>query len=394
MQGHERRSFLKATESNYKELYGLFKRVFFGDDTRELLKDLSEYAQIYAWILPNGATGKKAIDLELHDIGRLNVTTAYSFLMVLLRNWKLGIFTAEDIVDILSAFKVYCMRRRLLGITSAENKNFPGLVSHIPDLAKADDKKAKMFDILGSQESNMRLPNDVELSRYLETMNFYNFKYCKFYLSLVEEKITRSRPDQDDELLQIEHIMPQKLNDEWQEELGENYESIHQDLVHTIGNLTLIRHNQQLGQKSFKQKKDVYENNAGLQIAKTKIIDNEHWNEVSIKNRADWIIKYLLEDVLAIPDKMRRVNNFRIKEGGGLSFQSLQLIGLDIEFADDPSIKARVVADKEVEFEGKKWRLSPLTKEIQSRRGMLNPSGVYSGPQYWMFDGIRLTDIM
>lgn len=60
----------------------------------------------------------------------------------------------------------------------------------------------------------------------------------------------------------------------------------------------------------------------------------------------------------------------------------------------DPSIVAHVVSDKEVEFEGKKWRLSPLTKEIQTRRGKLSPSGAYQGAQYWEYDGIKLADII
>ncbi len=228
----------------------------------------------------------------------------------------------------------------------------------------------------------------------METMNFYNFKYCKFYLSLVEESITRSRPDQSDEKLQIEHIMPKTLNDAWRDYLGADCEAMHQELVNTIGNLTLIRHNQELGQKLFNEKKETYENNAGLQIAKTEIIDKAVWNGDTIQSRTRWLIKYLLDNVLAIPESMRITNNFNQKEGRGLSFQELQLIGLDINFIDDPTIVARVVSDHEVEFEGKRWRLSPLTREIQTRRGKLNASGGYSGAQWWEFDGIRLSDVI
>ena len=395
MQAIMAKSFVKATDANYKELYRQFKLVFAENDSKELLKDLAEYADIYAYFLPTGTTGEKAIDRELQDLATLNVTTAYSFLMVLLHAWKHGLFTAQDIADIIFAFKIYCARRRILGITQAENKNFPLLAGKILELEAAEDKKAKMFEILANQESNLRLPNDIELSRHLETMNFFNFQYCKFYLSLVEEKITKFRPGQSgDDKLQTEHIMPQTLNDVWKTELGENYEAIHQELVHTIGNLTLIRHNQELGNKPFDEKKVIYVNNAGLQIAKTKITENDHWTEKEIRDRAAWIIDYMLREVLPIPDAMRKVNNFKIREGRGLSFQNLQLIGMDISFIDDPSIVAHVVSDKEVEFEGKKWRLSPLTREIQTRRGLVTPSGAYQGSLYWQYDDIRLADIM
>ena len=281
-----------------------------------------------------------------------------------------------------------------MALTMAENKVFPTLANYVSEIVEAADKKTKMFDILSKQESNLRLPNDIELTRALETMNFYNFKHCKFYLSLIEESITRSMPDLGDEKLQIEHIMPQKLNEDWQSELGDDYETIHQDLINTIGNLTLIRHNQELGNKPFSEKKEVYENNAGLQIAKTKITNQDKWDEMAIKSRSEWIRAYLLTEVLPIPDERRRKNNFTPKEGRRLSFQELQLIGLDITFVDDSSIRAHVIGDKEVEFEGKKWRLSPLTKEIQERRGRVNASGSYQGAQYWEFDGIKLADIM
>ena len=83
-----------------------------------------------------------------------------------------------------------------------------------------------------------------------------------------------------------------------------------------------------------------------------------------------------------------------VKESRGLSFQELQLIGCDINFIDDPTIVAHVVSDKEVEFEGKKWRLSPLTREIYTRKGKVNASGSYQGAQHWEFEDIKLADII
>ena len=394
MQAHEKRSLLKATEANYKELYSIFKNIFGGTDSKLLLKDLTESAILYASILPGGSTGESKIDYPIQDLGRANSTTAYSFLLALLRTWKQGGLTTQNTEDILEAFRIYCLRRRLIALSAAENKNFPMLVKHIPELQKAQDKKRKMFELLSNQESNLRLPNDIEVSRVLETMNFYNYRYCKFFLALIEEQLTKSRPDLSDDHLQVEHIMPQKLNNDWINELGPDYETIHQEYVHLIGNLTLIRHNQELGQKKFSDKKIIYNNKAGLQIAKTRIVDKAHWDKKTIRDRARWMIKYLLTDVLPIPDEMRKVNNFAAKEGKHLSFQELQLIGLDINFIDDPSIRAHVVGDRDVEFEGKKWKLSPLTREIQKRRDKLSPSGAYQGAQYWEYDGIKLADIM
>lgn len=395
MQGYARRSFVKSTEANSKELYSAFKQLFARSDAT-LLRNLSEYSTVYAWVIKGEGTGSKEIDREMKDFNTLGVTTAYSFFMWLLKAWKDEVFTAQDVADILYVFKIYCMRKRLAGLAAGENKVFPTFVNLVEQLADASDKKAEMYKILAKQETNLRLPNDVELQRTLETMNFASFRYCKLYLSLIEEKITKSRPDQTDERLQIEHIMPQTLNDEWKEALGEDWETVHSELLNTIGNLTLIRHNQELGNKPFDKKKETYENNAGLQIAKTGITNRDKWDKDAILSRSRWIIQYLLQDVLPIPDAMRRTNNFKVIDSSGrrsFSFNQLQLIGEDIVFCYDNSIVAHVVSDKEVEFEGKRWRLSPLTSEIQKRRGALNSSGSYQGPRYWMYDGMYLSEV-
>lgn len=392
MQANQRKSYPKASDNNSKYLYSIFKTLFSEKDHTELLRELSEYSKVYSFVIFDKTTGDKHIDHELSDMRRLNVTTLSPFLMVLLRSWETEKISSKGITDILFALKIYCLRRKILpNLGPGENKAFPKLVNYIDELANADDKKQKMFEILSNQESKLKLPNDIELSQELEKANLYNFGYCRFILSLIEEKITKSRPD--DEKLQIEHIMPQTLNDAWKEELGEDYEKVrlNPDLVHNIGNLTLIRHNQELGNKSFNEKKEIYTNNAGLQIAKTKIIDQDHWNVHAIKERQKWITEYLLKEVLPIPESMRHSNNFKDRTSSTFSFQEIGLVGLDIEFCDDKSIVAHVVNDKEVEFEGKKWRLSNLTKEIQTRRGKANNSGKYWGQNYWEYDGTRLS---
>ena len=394
MQAHEGRSYYKASESHYKDLYGEFKKIFGDSDAQELLKDLSECASIYSYCIGDAPTGSDRIDRYLADLNRMSVTTSYSFLMVLLRAWKHGQLTEQSVIDILDAFRIYCLRRRLIGATTAENKNFPQYVKWMGDLTAALDKKQRMFELLARQESNLRLPNDIEIKRFMSTMNFYNFGYCKFYLALVEEAMTKGRPDLGDKLLQTEHIMPRNLSDAWRAALGEDCDVMHQELVDTIGNLTLIRHNQELGNKPFAEKKAVYESAEGLQIARAFIQNESVWDGNAIRNRTDWISDYMLLNVFPIPKAMRQINNYIPKEGRALSFQNLQLIGLEIEFIDDPSYRAKVVGDKEVEFEGKKWRLSPLTQEIQKRRGKETKSGAYQGARFWAYDGLRLSDII
>ena len=392
MQAKEGRSFPKATESNHKHLYSIFKTLIKKGNATGLLKELEEASKLYAAILPGGTKKNDKIDKILGDFNELQVTTAYSFLLVLLKKWKDKYFSDKDTVDILTAFLVYCQRRRLFGLHAGENKNYPQLVNKIPELKKAKNKMNAMFAILSEQEANLRLPNDLELERHLTTMNFYNFAYCKYFLALVEEKLTKHRPDIKNDTLTIEHIMPQTLNNEWKKELGSNYQDYYETLLHNIGNLTLTRFNQELSNDPFREKKKQYKDRAGLQIAQTEITNRTKWTDKEIKKREKWIINYLLNDVLPIPDKMRKANNYIAKQGTGLSFKALQLIGCDIVFSNDTSIVAHVISDKKVEFEGKSWDLSKLTKEIYNRKGMGKTSNKYQGYQHWEYDEVKLAD--
>lgn len=394
MQGMMARPFKQATDTNYKELYSLFKTNFAEVNAEDLLKDFLTYSTLYSYITQDKPSGSTIVDKALKDIRLLTATTAYSFILMIMAEWQQNRITDTELVDILSGIKIYIFRRRIIGLTGAENKIFPTLVNIIPDIIEAPNKLQKTFDVLASLDNAARLPNDIEIKRELETMNFYASKYAKTSYALIEECMTKSRPELSDSNLQIEHIMPRKLNNEWKQSLGSDYERIHQNYVNNIGNLTLIRHNQELGNNSFAKKKELYKNNSGLQIAKTKITDCNEWNEKTIQDRANWLIDYLLNNIIPIPDSMRRTNNFISRNSNGLSFLELQLIGNDISFIADPSITAHVVGDKEVEFEGKRWRLSPLTRELYTRKGTVNKSGAYQGAQHWAYDGMKLADIM
>ena len=403
MQAKDKKPYKIAQESNYKELYREFKSSFFDfrtmtakvQDSTELLKELSDFSDLYASITSDVSTGSKVIDKAMQNIRSIKISTAYSFILVILNEWKHYTITEKETAEILEALFIYGMRRRIIGDTNFENKFFPVLAKKIDQIIKAPDKKLEMFKLFSSQEEKARLPNDIEVGVQLKEMNFYAFSNCKFMLSLIEEHLTKERPRQDDKLLQIEHIMPRKIDrKDWLDVLGDNAEEEHKKYVNRLGNLTLIRHNQELGNKAFSEKKDVYENKAGLQIAKSKITECDVWDIEAIENRGEWLKNMILDDIIPIPEEMKKLNNYSIKESKGLNFLDLQMIGATINFIKDPKITAKVVGKAEVEYNGKRTRLSPLTRELMEQRGEGNKSGAYQGAQYWEYEGIKLADII
>lgn len=67
--------------------------------------------------------------------------------------------------------------------------------------------------------------------------------------------------------------------------------------------------------------------------------------------------------------------------------------GEEIIFIADKEITAKVIGEREVEYGGQVWKLSPLTYKIFEQKGELNSSGAYQGAAYWQYKGIKLKDL-
>lgn len=82
------------------------------------------------------------------------------------------------------------------------------------------------------------------------------------------------------------------------------------------------------------------------------------------------------------------------KQGALFSFYRKGLQpGDQISFTSDPDIIATVVNERDVEYAGQNWKLSPLTYKIFEDRGQLNNSGAYHGAAYWKYNGKKLKDL-
>lgn len=82
------------------------------------------------------------------------------------------------------------------------------------------------------------------------------------------------------------------------------------------------------------------------------------------------------------------------KQGNLFSFYKKGLKNGDtIIFTHDEAVVAKVVGEREVEYEGQIFKLSPLVYKIFEQKGQLNTSGAYQGAQYFKFHGIKLKDL-
>lgn len=163
---------------------------------------------------------------------------------------------------------------------------------------------------MSNQDEGAELPNDTEVENALTSMNFYTFAYAKVVLAMIERRHSRLSVSALD-VLTIEHIMLQKLNDEWKAELGENYEDVHLRLKDNIGNLMLIgdRVNSAASNRGFDVKKYIYTESDLWKANSENIANAEMWDEDAIKARCERMINDIC-DIVSIPTGMRKVANW------------------------------------------------------------------------------------
>lgn len=187
-------------------------------------------------------------------------------------------------------------RRIICGIDSGSlNKMFAFMGQSIKNLVlkeKISYLVAFKYTIL-NKIGHYRFPRDNEFEEKFINKDVYSTKsnYKKYFLAELENYDNQEKIDVYGQLdtgeLTIEHIMPQTLSDQWKQELGEQYESIHSTYLHTIGNLTLTGYNSKYSNLPFNDKCTIAKGFQESRLYLNKYISKQStWNETTILNRA------------------------------------------------------------------------------------------------------------
>lgn len=158
------------------------------------------------------------------------------------------------------------------------------------------------------RDGNYQLPRDVQFVTAIQTRDVYHM--LKPYQIFLFERLENSVPGEYNDVAAdmkkkdatIEHIMPQTLNGEWKNMLGDNYEEIQEKYLHTFANLTLTGINSELSNKAFEIKRDGKNNGdvvcPGYKDSKyrlTKLVTTcEKWREEELQKRSEEIVKTFL----------------------------------------------------------------------------------------------------
>jgi hypothetical protein len=299
-------TFKERRVPNISRVYFTFKDYIQKNSTisiEDILHELLVFSEYYSRIISSTHPNKKINEI-LTYLNKLDMTVAYPFLFEVFNDYySEKIISDENLLEILLVIESYIVRRLVCEVpTNALNKLFMTLGR---DIKYFPDYKANYVEILKyillQKRSSQRFPSDDEIKEKMPVKDFYNMnaKNNMHILERLENFENREKIDLQkllaENILTIEHVMPQTLSKTWKDELGTDYESVHSTYLHTIGNLTLTAYNREMSNKSFSEKKTI---DGGF--LQSKLYLNEYtknqdlWNKNTINERAVILVEKTL----------------------------------------------------------------------------------------------------
>ena len=282
------------------EAYKSFKQVYVEGkyDNERMLQEILHYAKQYYVFCYGSSDFGAEVNKALAGLRKLKQTTVYLFLFRVFDDYENGIINKNELARVLKMLLSYSIRRLVCEIGS---NTLRGLYKTLYGrVFEQKENKNTYYDSLVSfflqQTSKNTIPSDNEFVTALQEKNLYSKNaLCKYLLCAIENQ---GKETLDTENLSIEHIMPQNknLSMSWQKRLGENWQSVHEKYLHTLGNLTLTGYNSELGDKPFEKKKEKLEETiTHIAVLYSDVKDKSEWNSVNMEKRAKRLAEIILK---------------------------------------------------------------------------------------------------
>jgi len=269
------------------DVYNAFKKYHrsLSDQSIEaLVKDIRTYSQYYCAMALDKETDQ-GLKGAFRDIRDLRVDVAYPFLLELYDDYKNSILCYAEFLEAVRLVESYVFRRAICSYaTNSLNKTFATFSKAL----RKDSYLESIQAIFMLMKSYRAFPRDEEFKTELLKRAIYKTPTrCSYFLYKLENHQRRERVESGE--YSIEHIMPQNdnLSQQWIEELGDDWERIHETYLHTVGNLTLTGYNSTYSDRPFAEKRDM---EGGFRSSPLKMNEGlgqvTRWNEQAIIERA------------------------------------------------------------------------------------------------------------
>jgi uncharacterized protein with ParB-like and HNH nuclease domain/predicted transport protein len=276
---------------NVKAVYEAFKSYAKRPDVADagvdaLVRDIETLAGYYC-SMALGREEDNLLSEAFRDLRELRVDVAYPFLMDAYARYDSGKLSPDDFLAVIRLVEAYVFRRSICLIpTNSLNKTFAAFSRGLNDDSYLESVRCA-FQLLPSYR---RFPGDDEFRRSFVSRDVYNYPRRSYWLRRFENDGRKERVPVDE--YTIEHIMPQNsnLSDAWKVDLGPEWERIHREKLHTLGNLTLTGYNSEYSDRPFAAKRGMPGGFRESPLRLNKSLGSlEKWDEKAIDARASGI---------------------------------------------------------------------------------------------------------
>ena len=208
----------------------------------------------------------------------------HPLLLEIYDDYENGFLSIDDFASVVRILESYVFRRAICDIpTISMNKTFGAFAEEIDKKNYLESIKAQFL----LMKTYKRFPDNQEFIEHLIRKDIYNFQRREYLFRRLENHGRKEAVSVNE--YTIEHIMPQNenLSPAWQESLGENWEDVHSELLHTLGNLTLTGYNSEYSDRPFVEKRDM---EGGFRqsplLLNRELGSFEKWDKEAILHRA------------------------------------------------------------------------------------------------------------
>ena len=251
-----------------------------GFSPQALTDELLAHARHYAAIGGKQADTNSDVTSALAGLNALESSTTYPLLLSLFKKRADGVIESAALARAITMLRGFIIRRF---ICSESSRGYGQMFVRAIDTAAKD-----LVQALETYLLQRGWPDDARFEAAFASFPLYQRGYTKTVLETIE----RERGHKEQAALaaaQVEHIMPQTLNEGWLSDLGEDAKRVHAEWLHRPGNLTLSAYNQELWNHPFSVKRQEYLNsNIGI----TRELANQTaWGEQQMRDRGQALAK-------------------------------------------------------------------------------------------------------
>lgn len=276
-----------------------------GAGIEALVRDIRDYSRYYCAMALNAEKDEQLAE-AFSALKELRVDVAYPFLLELYNDYELEKLGHDDFLSTVRLVEAYVFRRNICSIPpNSLNKTFATFTRSINKDRFFESVQAHFLTL----PSYRRFPGDDEFKQHLRKKDVYNLRNRAYLLRKLENEGRKEKVELNE--YTIEHIMPQnkELSDPWRSALGPDWERVHKEWLHTLGNLTLTGYNSEYSDRPFSEKRDIVGGFKQSPLYLNRGIGClESWNESTIKERAEnlsnlavkiWAAPMLSDETLA-----------------------------------------------------------------------------------------------